>query len=169
MLAKALTGIGSGGSSTIGQYVSKQITRRKDSIACAAVFGGLEGSLPTVGSTTTEISYLAMAGLCGFIFASTAFLTPFLGSYLYPNTLQWLEAKGTHLGPVSRWILAGLLWVTPGLIVFIVFNVILAVMRSILPLPETPLSKQAIAWGMGAGLITGVVVDRYVTRRELRK
>ena len=42
-LAKALTGLGSGAASAVGQYVSNQITGRKDTLACAAGFGAAGG------------------------------------------------------------------------------------------------------------------------------
>lgn len=42
-IAKVLTGLGSAAASGVGQYISNQISGRKDSIACAAVFGGAGG------------------------------------------------------------------------------------------------------------------------------
>ena len=108
--------------------------------------------MPALGAEMVEIFYLAMACLWGFLFAMTVFLTPLLGSYLYPKTLQWWEARGKHLGSPSRGLLAGLSWVTPVLIVFSLFIGILALGRMVLPFPDAPLSKRAMACGMGAGL-----------------
>lgn len=107
-----------------------------------------------------------MACLCGAIFAIAVFLTPLLGSYLYPKVLEWFDPTGKCFGHVSRWMLVGLLWITPGLVAFTLFRVILALSRSVLSLPEAPLPMRAIAWGMGAGLIAGIAIWRYFGRRE---
>ena len=116
-----------------------------------------------------ETFYLAVACMWGFFFALTVFLTPLLGSYLYSKALQWWEARGTPLGSLRRELLAGLFWITPVMMVFCAFIGFLGFARWVLPFPDAQLSKRAMAWGMGAGLIGGVVIVRYVTRRQSGK
>lgn len=121
--------------------------------------------MSALGVDISEIVYLAIACLGGFLFAMTVFLTPLLGSYLYPKTLQWWEARGKHPGSLSRGLLAGVFWIAPVLIVFSAFIGLLGLARWVLPFPDAQLSKQAMVWGMGGGVISGVVVWRVIARR----
>ena len=112
-----------------------------------------------------EKFYLAMAWIWGFLFALTVFVTPLLGSYLYPKALQWLEAKEKHLGSLSRGLLAGFLWVMPVLVMVFTLIGIHEIAQLLLPFSGAQLSRRGMAWGMGAGLIGGVVIWRYEDRK----
>jgi hypothetical protein len=117
-----------------------------------------------------EVIYIALSGLGGLLFGSTVLFSDLLGGHLYSKTLQEFvvrrEAREKRLGSVSRGLLGGLFLAAPVLILVSFLVGILALVRLVLPPPDSPLYWQVTRWSMAVGFIGGVVIRRRLAKRK---
>ncbi|MBX3371553.1 MAG: hypothetical protein KF793_14285 [Nitrospira sp.] len=109
-----------------------------------------------------EIIHDILAFIGGVIFSMTIILTPSIEHYMYPKLLGVLESHGKRTGSFSRGSIAALLWVAPLAIVFLLVIVIHKLSQIAFPSTDPHLFRRVMAWGMGLGLIGGLLIWRYM-------
>jgi hypothetical protein len=98
----------------------------------------------------------------GILFSMTVILTPSMGHYLYPKMLKLLEQYGKPAGSLSRGIIAALLWVMPVALGVVLLILLHNLARSVLPTFDPHHFRRVMVWGMGLGLIGGLLIARHV-------
>lgn len=105
-----------------------------------------------------------LAFIGGTLFSMTVILTPSIGQYLYPKMLRLLESHGKHAGSLSRGIVATFLWVMPVAFGVVLLIVIHKLAQIVFPSSDLHHFRRVMAWGMGLGLIGGLLIGRYVAK-----
>ena len=110
-----------------------------------------------------------LAFIGGILFGATIILTPSFGHYLYPTMLRLFGLHDKSAGSFSRGSIAALLWVAPLAIVFLLVIAIHKLSQIAFPSSDPHLFRRVMAWGMGLGLIGGLLIWRYVAMSNKTK